>query len=208
MASSSSSKYKHTVVPAALHHELSEYTTLLRVLRTNHIQDLSQHLLPTSPNTPKSPSNTTLPDPFGDSAVDENVKAKKQAELWTRWPLLSEDAPVPEWGFDDEIKSIALRALRDMRMPTSSSTNDLDPTNLKLDLDVEDELTLSLDAQLEPMLPYLVQSAYEALGGMLDEIAFQRPKTVRSMVNRFRPVRWQNVVEVARDRPLGFVDPA
>lgn len=170
---------KHSVVPEAIHSELSEYTALLRALRTNHIQDLGSHLLQSSTKSRESSvDNNASPTPGA-------TRSKKQVNLWTRWPLLNDDTPIPEWSFDDEVHSIALRTLKEMCMRT----------------DNEDEDDTELEAQLEPVLPYLIQSAYETLGMLLDAAQEQRPSAPKSMVNRLQPMRWQNIVELARFRP-------
>lgn len=68
---------KRAFVPAALHAELTEYTSLVRVLRTSRTLDLTAHLL------------------------QHAAQQKEDADTWTSWPLI--DCPIPEWTLEDEI---------------------------------------------------------------------------------------------------------
>ena len=69
-------------VPAALHAELTEHTSLVRVLRTARTLDLTAHLL----------------------------RSHDGDETWTQWPLI--DCPVPEWSLADEIMQLGETVLR------------------------------------------------------------------------------------------------
>ena len=71
---------KRVFVPAALHAELTEYTNLVRVLRTTRTLDLTAHLL-------------------------HHAAQRTDTDTWTPWPLI--DCPVPEWSLHDEIQHLA-----------------------------------------------------------------------------------------------------
>ena len=87
---------KRVSVPAALHAELTEYTNLVRVLRTTRTLDLTAHLL--------------------QHAAQKN----SDTDTWTLWPLI--DCPVPEWSLCDEIQHLAEQAARED--PDSDSDGD------------------------------------------------------------------------------------
>ena len=63
-----------------LHAELTEYTNLVRVLRTTRTLDLTAHLL-------------------------HHAAQHTDTDTWTPWPLI--DCPVPEWSLQDEIQHLA-----------------------------------------------------------------------------------------------------
>ncbi|KAF8552608.1 hypothetical protein OG21DRAFT_1511251 [Imleria badia] len=73
---------KRAFVPTALHAEFTEYTSLVRVLRTARTLDLTAHLI-------------------------QHAHTDKQGDTWTLWPLI--DCPVPEWSIQDEIHQLAAR---------------------------------------------------------------------------------------------------
>jgi hypothetical protein len=77
---------KRAFVPAALHAELTEYTNLVRVLRTTRTLDLTAHLL-------------------------HHAAQHSHTDTWTPWPLI--DCPVPEWPLHDEIQHLAEQARED-----------------------------------------------------------------------------------------------
>ena len=63
-----------------LHAELTEYTNLVRVLRTTRTLDLTAHLL-------------------------HHAAQHTDTDTWTSWPLI--DCRVPEWSLHDEIQHLA-----------------------------------------------------------------------------------------------------
>lgn len=121
---------KRPQVPAALHAELTEYSSLLRALRTTHTLDLAGHLtqsqLPsTNPSDGlqdddamhvppiesvsrdlSSQAGSSLKSQSGSRAHSRPPGKGKQRDTWTRWPLLAGDVHVPEWGLADEVKLI------------------------------------------------------------------------------------------------------
>ncbi|THU77261.1 hypothetical protein K435DRAFT_702800, partial [Dendrothele bispora CBS 962.96] len=97
-------KAKRKRVPAALHSELTEYSSLIRALRTSNTLDVTSQLTPSaSLSRPASPSV---------ASTQSKIRSKKQKkDTWTRWPLLPEDVPVPKWNFEDEVAIIAKQVL-------------------------------------------------------------------------------------------------
>lgn len=71
------------LVPEALHSELTEYSSLIRALRTKKTLDVASHL----------------------QSVSEDHEQDKR-DVWTRWPLPKDDLAVPEWGLEDEVLSL------------------------------------------------------------------------------------------------------
>ncbi|KAF8125473.1 hypothetical protein EV363DRAFT_1175935 [Boletus edulis] len=96
---------KRVFVPTALHAELTEYTNLVRVLRTTRTLDLTAHLLHHA------------------AQYKDN-----EADTWTSWPLI--DCTVPEWSFEDEIRQLGETVVRARDGDDDALDSDLD-----LDLD-------------------------------------------------------------------------
>ncbi|EKM57226.1 uncharacterized protein PHACADRAFT_59839, partial [Phanerochaete carnosa HHB-10118-sp] len=116
---------KRLRVPAALHSELTEYSSLLRALRTSNTLDLASQLTvpasgPTSLHEDDAASETSLGDESeSERPLTETKKAPK--DTWTRWPLLAGDVYVTEWSLEDEVRSIATQALQGQWHGGSSS---------------------------------------------------------------------------------------
>ncbi|RDX52619.1 hypothetical protein OH76DRAFT_1400424 [Lentinus brumalis] len=127
-----SKKSKRPQVPTALHAELTEYSSLLRALRTSATADLATHLTQGSRSSPAPSDDVSLAnnDERADHATEEppptehfssevgssrptspvlsRVPGKGQRrDTWTRWPLLAGDVHVPEWSLPDEVRHIA-----------------------------------------------------------------------------------------------------
>ena len=130
------SKSRKARVPAKLHSELTEYASLLRVLRANHTYDLSTQL------ANLSRSNSQLSDSASEDDYDihendhineghdtgkgkstatkgktgslqhRSSKRSRLSEGWTRWPLLTGDVNHPEWGLRDELSYIVAQNRR------------------------------------------------------------------------------------------------
>ncbi|KAI0752718.1 hypothetical protein C8Q80DRAFT_1147814 [Daedaleopsis nitida] len=131
---------KRTQVPTAFHAELTEYSSMLRALRTSNTLDLTAHLTkpPSSARSQYSDevslagdlddTNTPPPTEPGSHYVSSEAHSSphsqqnspthdrsrdkgKQRDTWTRWPLLAGDVHVPEWELADEVKHLAERVL-------------------------------------------------------------------------------------------------
>ncbi|KAI0698954.1 hypothetical protein C8T65DRAFT_742723 [Cerioporus squamosus] len=127
-----SKKSKRPQVPTALHAELTEYSSLLRALRTSATADLATHLTQGSLSSAAplddvpladydDPEDNAAEEPplteyfsseVGSSRPTSPVLSRvpgngKRRDTWTRWPLLAGDVHVPEWSLSDEVKHIA-----------------------------------------------------------------------------------------------------
>ncbi|TFY66816.1 hypothetical protein EVG20_g4270 [Dentipellis fragilis] len=114
---------KRKRVAAALHSELLEYASLIRVLRTNDALDVVPHLTTPATFTPvddddgeseKLPSGALSqrePSMREDDQESEMLLSGKTRDTWTRWPLMAGDVHVPEWSFEDEVRLIAQQTL-------------------------------------------------------------------------------------------------
>lgn len=200
---------KRTRVPAALHSELSEYSSLLRALRTTHTLDLSSQL--SQVVTPPVPATSevelsndedekqeyhvdhkaTSPPQTSDAAIEElerpRPKPKRAGptnDVWTRWPLLAGDVHVPEWGLDEEIRLIASQSMKDSKTSSGRSSEDDGTVN------VEDEDDLLPDSSLIA----LRNDSVNHLSHMLSTLSFCIPLVEKSLRNRVRPLNWERVL--------------
>jgi len=104
---------KRVAVPAPLHTELTEYTNLIRALRTTRTLDLTNHLL--------------------QYAAQRRQQEDSERDTWTRWPLL--DCPVPEWRLDDEIMVLSESVFQQLQddeeaREVGESSSDITSTNI------------------------------------------------------------------------------
>ncbi|EGO01077.1 hypothetical protein SERLA73DRAFT_134281 [Serpula lacrymans var. lacrymans S7.3] len=206
---------KRKVVPVALHSELSEYSSLLRALRTENTLDIVSHLTKdhssVSPydkgdeTDEDSPSNTSRTPVEGSSRGPTRSVSPKSGETrngpstqttgdtWTRWPMLAGDVHVPEWSFQDEVKLLAIQALQQQRK--SGSEGDQSPS----DEEVKEE-----DIFDSSFLNALTVASSTHLSQILSLLAAHIPQAEKSMQNRIKPLRWENVLDIMATS--GFVD--
>lgn len=175
---------KRKGIPAALHSDLSEYSSLLRALRTSETLDLASQLTKPLPQAvvsrlevgeyvnPPGPSTSTVPQ------GKEGRKNAIEKDNWTRWPLLVGDIHPPEFGFQDEIQTLAIQALESQRLDDSDEERDND---------------ISLPQSLLEALT-LTTSTY--LGQVLAALAANIPPIEKSMQNRLSPITWEGVLEM------------
>ncbi|KAJ7130257.1 hypothetical protein C8R44DRAFT_63224 [Mycena epipterygia] len=171
---------KRKRVPAALHSELSEYSSLLRALHTNDTLDVAKDI--TNPPKRQKPgpraegsSNEPPADPQSDAEQPKRKHTRKR-DTWTRWPLLVTDIKVPEWGLEDEIEALMRLCLRNNPHLAVEETLDAGDT--------------------PPSLPHLAQSASNFLSSILALIALHTPARPQSMQDRLNPIGWQAVLDV------------
>ncbi|KAI9464863.1 hypothetical protein HD554DRAFT_1233510 [Boletus coccyginus] len=131
-------------VPTTLHTELTEYTSLVRVLRTARTLDLTSHLL-------QHAAQQQHNDP----------------DTWTPWPLI--DCPVPEWSLQDEIEQLAetvARAQTHDELHSDSDSDSLAPaatTHLVLHTAAVLVRILNLMADQRPSAPGSMQNRLWAM---------------------------------------------
>ncbi|KAJ3863835.1 hypothetical protein EV359DRAFT_42295 [Lentinula novae-zelandiae] len=192
-------------IPAALHSELTEYSSLLRSLRTNDTLDVTSQLTRYFNHKGKEKaqiSDDTYDDDDSEcindgdrkrasrpqSLASEDImttKAKTSThETWTRWPLLAQDVPFPEWTLQDEVAHITAFLLRD----TSSSPSDVDSDPNSSNSSLISTLTLSSSRYLDSILASLAAII---------------PKRSVSMINRLAPAGWQSVLAAAQLQASG-----
>ncbi len=201
-------------IPAALHGELTEYSSLLRALRTERTLDVSSQISkhfqsiptvvendehnsededeeshPTSPvagPSSQSPSqiatlkrksdeiSTSSPTP-----PPKRKKKQKQADIWTKWPLLPEDLPQLQWGLEDEI-SVIVSQLQKVHQQGNEEDDDED----------------------REFLPHLHLSTSNCLEAILGTVAAHTPLRPDSLQNRLNPIDWRFVLNVLVDQKI------
>ena len=233
---------KRQRVPAVLHSELQEYSSLLRALRTSSTLDLAsqltQHASASSSQhgSAQTRSTTTRPREVDDSThisdanddgdddpvtrrLKRKAKGKEESQTtvkstrdsWTRWPLLAGDVYVPEWSLEDEVRSIALRCLKSSPSNTLANTNvtasSNGPDNVQNDAESDPEDDDYAETLLTPtVLDALACSTGRHLAQILALLAAYVPPSEKSMQNRFKPLNWETVLEIAAVH--GLVDNA
>ena len=219
---------KRKTVPAALHSEISEYASLLRVLRATDTLDITTQLTRLdSPSSLPHPipvdgeetgqreastlshvDRTGISSPFiqvhgRPSALGASILPRMSRKTWTRWPLLAEDLHIPEWGFEDEVHSLAKKALsfdfstsNRLLADTASSSRGVDPNVFS-----EDEI----EALLTPSsLRTLADVSSSHLEHILSALASYSPPVDKSTQYRRHPISWESVLNIVS--AAGLVD--
>ena len=186
-------------VPAALHFELTEYASLLRALRTRDVMDLTTHLTKPSPFTlpPQNLDNDNLDDP---NKAEASVAPRLKRDQWTRWPLLLEDVPIPEWTLEDEVAVIASQVMKTRPTPTfpvfEGPLEQDDPSHT----DYVINTTSEEDDPDHPLyVPYLTSMIASFLSTIFSLLAKHTPARPASMQNRIEPINWRSVIDVIAD---------
>lgn len=178
-------KGKRKAVPAALRSELEEYSYLLRALRTNDTLDLSSQLIHAAGSSPASeddgPHGPSLAEPSG-----SNTHSRKPKENWTRWPLLIQDVPIPEWTLQDEVERLANRFLQPPSNPNEETEDAEEPID-------------------SAAIKHLTLETTEYLSQVFAAIAAHVPMVEGSMQNRFKPFNWENILAIIG--ATGITDP-
>jgi len=182
-------KGKRKAVPAALRSELEEYSFLLRALRTNDTLDLSSQLIRTAGSSRNSEDGDVHSTPSASpvEAPESNPFLRKPKDAWTRWPLLVQDVPIPEWTLQDEVERLANKFLQPPGDPNQETEEDVDDP-------------------IEPVaVKHLTLETTEYLSHLFALIAAHVPMVEGSMQNRFRPFDWENILAIVG--ASGLVDP-
>lgn len=204
-------------IPTALHSELTEYSSLLRALRTNSILDVSHHLTQhgradssasedSDQESHESSSTSEEPATGAKRKRRDETPLFKKRDKWTRWPLLLNDLHKPPWSFQDEIAIIALQALKLFPPPAfskeplpsednssdevpSQDDDDSDDQHEDLDMDVD-------DPDRQSYLKHVAMSASTFLSNVLMLLSSNTPPRPPSMQNRIEPLDWRSVLEI------------
>jgi len=181
-------KGKRKAVPTALRSELEDYSFLLRALRTNDTLDLSSQLIRAAGSqTPEGDDAHGPPLSPTVEASGSNSNLRKPRDIWTRWPLMIQDVPIPEWTLQDEVERLTNKFLQ----PPSDS-------NEETEEDVEDPVDSAT-------IKHLTLEIAEYLSHLFATIAAHVPMVKESMQNRLRPLNWENVLAIIG--ASGLVDP-
>jgi hypothetical protein len=213
---------KRKIVPASLHSEISEYASLVRALRATDTLDITSQLTrldsapspwdvdPTNEETGRHVSPTSSRVDRGDVSFIEDKghssalgTSRTSRNTWTRWPLLAEDAHVPEWRFEDEVHSLARQAL----LYDLSTLNQL-PASTSSESHSMDHNVPSED-QVEELLPpsslrILADVSSSHLERILSALASYCPPADKSTQHRRHPIGWESVLNVVS--ATGLVD--
>ena len=170
---------KRVRVPAAHHAELTEHAILIKTIRTNHILNLT-HQLYRHASAQRSVDR--------ENARQGKGKLKSR-DTWTSWPLI--DCFIPEWRFEDEVKSLAEAVAHQLKTKYLARG----PGNYQSESDdVEDSDDEELEPLSESLLQALVWQASKVMVCILDSILRQRPAVADSMQNRMWAFNWEGVL--------------
>ena len=205
---------KRKAIPAALHSEISEYASLLRVLRATDTLDITTHLTRLDPPhetvqaTHEEPGQRESPTPSHvETPVDEetsrsspegdSIHPGRSWQNWTRWPLVPEDVHLPEWGFEDEVYSLAKQVLlSDVSYQNSRDANSDDSNVL-----IEDRAEVLLPPS---SLRALADVSSSHLERILSSLASYSLSVEESTHDRSHPLGWESVLNVVGT--AGLVD--
>ncbi|KIL66009.1 hypothetical protein M378DRAFT_424475 [Amanita muscaria Koide BX008] len=208
---------KPRVLPTALHSELTEYSSLLRTLRTNNILDVSLHItqsgrdgnilvsdeeeIPSQDPTWQEQVTDAVANGNGTNRKREREQHSQKRDNWTRWPLLLKDVFKPTWNFEDEVAIVASQGLKLNSTSLPSSQED-DPQTCPAERteyannDAEDDDLGVDDPEVPSYYKYIAMSTYDFLLNTLALIASHPPPRPPSMQNRIEPLDWRSVLEI------------
>jgi len=146
---------------------------------------------PSSVGTPID-EETSHSSPEGDT-----VHPGRSWKNWTRWPLVPEDVHLPEWGFEDEVYSLAKHVLlSDVSYLNSRDTNSDDSNAL-----IEDQAEVLLPPS---SLRALADVSSSHLERILSALASYSLSAEESTHDRSHPLGWESVLNVVG--AAGLVD--
>jgi len=205
---------KRKTIPAALHSEISEYASLLRVLRTTDMLDVATQLTrleaPSERHTPpvneeeREGSTSSDVDRRGVSGPSMDDKGSiLPRDTWTRWPLLAEDLHTPEWRFEDEVHSLAKQALLSEFLTPSQIPLEACPELGNVDSNVftEDQIEALLPP---PSLRALADVSSSHLEHILSALSSYSPQADKNTLHRCHPIDWESVLNIVS--AAGLVD--
>ena len=133
----------------------------------------------------------------GESSSKTAKRSRRKLEEddnWTRWPLLKEHCPLPEWTFDEEVMAVAEQCLRFQTSVSQDPKGSEDAAMSRIeDLDGDDinDFTLS-----PAHLSGLTLEAASKLTSILSLLASHRPSATFTKHGRLAPMSWLDVLEV------------
>lgn len=208
---------KRKIVPAALHSEISEYASLLRVLRATDALDITTQLTrldsttslrhatsvapPSSHVDREGTSTPSIGDKCYPSATDASILPRTSRNAWTRWPLLAEDIHIPEWRFEDEIHSLAKQAILSNFLASLPVDTSSESPSVGSHMPKEDQI----EALFPPSsLRALADVSSSHLESILSALAFYIPLVDKSTQHRRHPISWVSVLKIVS--ATGLVD--
>ncbi|KAH9968139.1 hypothetical protein BC827DRAFT_1263864 [Russula dissimulans] len=211
---------KKKTVPAALHSEISEYASLLRVLRATDMLDVTTQLTRLDAPPERHPTSVDEEEPGlheGPTSPDadrrgisglqmedkDSILPRVSRNTWTRWPLLAEDLHTPEWTFEDEVHSLAKQVLLSDISTPSQASSDACPELRNVDSSVFTE------DQIEALLPpsslrTLADISSSHLEHVLSALSSYSPQADKSTLHRRHPINWESVLNIVG--AAGLVD--
>ncbi|SRR6266404_3173374 len=220
---------KRKIVPAALHSEISEYASLLRVLRTTDTLDITtqltrldslhatgaddetgQHKSRAEPRAEPRAESKRATSPLDEetgrsSPKGDSIHPGRSWKNWTRWPLVPEDIHRPEWGFEDEVYSLAKQVLLSDVSYLGPSHTVSSPSRGK----DSDGYSVLIEDQAEVLLPppslrALADVSSSHLERILSALATYSLSVEESTHDRSGPIGWESVLNVVGT--AGLVD--
>lgn len=197
---------RRQLVPTALREELTEYSSLLRALRTADTLDLSYRLTrsqePSSSeqdDDTQSRASSTSADGRGSRKRKRSRSSSEETPLWrkrdhwTRWPIPAKDVPPPDWSLQEELGGIVKQALMSIeREPDDDGIAKWDEdTDAEIDNDVDQEEAYVQD--LATRLTPVIEDLHESLFALLCAHTIARPD---GMQNRIEPFDWRDLVNI------------
>jgi hypothetical protein len=163
-------------------HELQEYSSLLRALKSSATGNLSQHILYEDVRTPTSVNDA--PEPFALKPQEhQHPLARPDKTSWSRWPLMPDEVYPPNFSFEEEVASIAERAL-----VTAADNDETVDTNGPL------ELLSQQDASA------LASTTAQAVTRTFAQAACNFPLVDKHSQSRVKPCSWKELLEIAESQ--------
>ncbi|KAF9450015.1 hypothetical protein P691DRAFT_789970 [Macrolepiota fuliginosa MF-IS2] len=198
---------RRQLVPTALRDELTEYSSLLRALRTTHTLDVGAHLIQSQdPSDHESDSSGPEATPSTSSGPGSNKRKRSPTEpevphwrkrdQWTRWPIPAKDVPPPDWTLQDEIGTIVKQTLASIEPESDSdseslSAKDESDADSAHDGDSDDE-----DAYMQNLAELITPVVENYLESVLALICAHTIARSDSMQNRIEPFDWRDLVNI------------
>lgn len=195
---------RRQLVPTALHNELTEYSSLLRALRTTQTLDVTAHLTQSQDPTddehdaPESEEETT---PAAPTSIQKRKPSQSEPgsphwrnrDQWTRWPIPVKDVPPPDWSLQEEVEAIVKQVLASIE-PDSDSEE-----AVKHEEDVESQHDGDSDDEdaymhhLTELVTSVVENQLESIFALICAHTMARPD---SMQNRIEPFDWHDLLNI------------